>query len=411
VRFLIISAFCLLALPAFYTPAYGETLPGAGILPVAHVTPTAAQPLQYMMTKPRPSDDCNATSAHYPPTYSSFASTETEAYLWFYVTGLNAGDVFSTEYYMPDGQFYTAPSDDFDPVSEGGNWCFTDVAFKIAGYPPASAPGTWTVKVKYNRVQLFQLTFKITPGGTGGSVTGYSVNLLENPNAEASAATSDCSPGSSVPGWTATGQFTVCSYGQPGYPNADSPGPPSRGNNFFFGGFEAESTATQSLDVSWAAADIDRGAVSYALSGYVGGFDTQDDNATVKALFRASPFGTATQAMIGPVYASDRSGVTGLLLRSATGTVPAGTRQIDIVQGMTRVSGSANDGYTDSLAFTLTLGASACSYFLEPLSATIPAAGGTATLRVAAGAGCAWTAVSNVSWISIQAGTFGEDCL
>ena len=364
----------------------------------------------HLMTKPKPAEICPTSSASYPPGYTTFSTTDTEAYLWFFAMGANAGDVFSSEYYTPSGQFYPGPSGAFDPLDHAGDWCFLDPAFKIAGNPPALLPGVWTVKVKYNGAQVFSLSFTITAASGGGTGAGYGVNLIQNPNAEASTATADCTPGGTpVPNWTATGQFTVCYYGAPGYPTATDPGPPSRGNNFFFGGFAGDSTGTQSLDVSWAAADIDRGTVTYSLSGYLGGFDGQDDSVTVKALFRASPFGAAQQAKIGPVLSADRNQATGLLFKSTTGTIPAGTRQIDIVQEMIRVSGSANDGYSDNLSFVLTLGGAAtCSFAVQPLAQNVASAGATATVQVTTGAGCPWTAASNTSWITILSGAAGS---
>lgn len=49
-----------------------------------------------------------------------------------------------------------------------------------------------------------------------------------------------------------------------------------------------------------------------------------------------------------------------------------------------------------------------CSYGVTPLAHTIPAAGGTATVAVSSGAGCAWTATSNVPWITISSGASGS---
>ena len=49
-----------------------------------------------------------------------------------------------------------------------------------------------------------------------------------------------------------------------------------------------------------------------------------------------------------------------------------------------------------------------CSYSTAPPSASYPAAGGTGSVSVTAGSGCAWTAVSNVPWISITGGANGS---
>ncbi|HEX8288818.1 MAG TPA: BACON domain-containing carbohydrate-binding protein [Pyrinomonadaceae bacterium] len=49
-----------------------------------------------------------------------------------------------------------------------------------------------------------------------------------------------------------------------------------------------------------------------------------------------------------------------------------------------------------------------CSYALSTGSSNPPAGGGSDSFNVIAGSGCAWTAVSNASWINITAGTSGN---
>jgi len=49
-----------------------------------------------------------------------------------------------------------------------------------------------------------------------------------------------------------------------------------------------------------------------------------------------------------------------------------------------------------------------CTFGLAPASLTTPAAGGSATVNVAARAGCAWTASSNAQWLSITSGANGS---
>jgi hypothetical protein len=55
------------------------------------------------------------------------------------------------------------------------------------------------------------------------------------------------------------------------------------------------------------------------------------------------------------------------------------------------------------LTFTVTQ-AAPCSYSLKPGSASFSGAGGSGTFSVTAAPGCSWTAVSSVSWITVQAG-------
>jgi hypothetical protein len=56
------------------------------------------------------------------------------------------------------------------------------------------------------------------------------------------------------------------------------------------------------------------------------------------------------------VLAADRSNTTEFVQRSASGTVPVGTRSIRIVVTATRLSGHTNDGYADNLSLVLQSG-------------------------------------------------------
>ena len=60
------------------------------------------------------------------------------------------------------------------------------------------------------------------------------------------------------------------------------------------------------------------------------------------------------EATLGPVTAGQRQGITGLLLRTATGTVPRGTRRLAVTITMARASGTYNDGMADNLELVLT---------------------------------------------------------
>jgi len=49
-----------------------------------------------------------------------------------------------------------------------------------------------------------------------------------------------------------------------------------------------------------------------------------------------------------------------------------------------------------------------CSYSLSPVQATVGGPGGNGSVTVSAGAGCAWTAQSNASWITLTGATSGS---
>jgi hypothetical protein len=187
-----------------------------------------------------------------------------------------------------------------------------------------------------------------TEGGTNPGIT--TCNLIVNGNAEGAVGSTDGTP-VSTPGWTATGEATAGQYGAPfGYAGLTDPGPDDRGNNLFAGGIaDPTSTLTQTVNVSQYASAIDTGGVSYLLSAYLGGWNGQDDNAVLTVTFQnvsGSALGTGS---IGPVLSSERAGVSGLLFRSTSGAVPAGTRTALVVLTITRTEGSANDGYADNL--------------------------------------------------------------
>ena len=57
--------------------------------------------------------------------------------------------------------------------------------------------------------------------------------------------------------------------------------------------------------------------------------------------------------------------------------------------------------------FTVTQAAAPCSFAISPSSQSVTASGGSGTVTVTAGSGCAWTAASNVSWLSVTAGASG----
>ncbi|HXJ21959.1 MAG TPA: phosphoesterase [Polyangia bacterium] len=181
-----------------------------------------------------------------------------------------------------------------------------------------------------------------------------SANLIVNGDAEAAVGSTDGSP-VTTPGWTVDGEATAVQYGASSYPAATDPGPADRGNNFFAGGAHDElSTLSQTIDVSTYATAIDAGGVQAALSGYFGGWQTQNDIAVMTATFQDGSATAIGQAVtIGGVNANDRDNMTEFLLRTATQAVPAGTRSISIVVTMTRTDGTADDGYADDLSLIL----------------------------------------------------------
>lgn len=184
----------------------------------------------------------------------------------------------------------------------------------------------------------------------------FGTNLIANGGAEAGGASPDGFAVVAIPGWTVTqGGPNVVSYATgTGFPVASDPGPASRGNNFFTGGNGSPlSQISQTIDVSGAATLIDAGGVTFTLSGFLGGFSVQDDQALLTATFVGAGGTILDIVGIGPVLSADRGGLTGLLAQSSDGLLPAGTRSVVISLQMTRTSGTYNDGYADNLSFII----------------------------------------------------------
>lgn len=89
------------------------------------------------------------------------------------------------------------------------------------------------------------------------------------------------------------------------------------------------------------------------MSGYLGGWQDQDDNTVLNITFKNADGEAVGTDSIGPVTAADRINVTGMLPRSANGSVPVGTRRIEVLLRMNRTGDSNNDGYADNLSLTL----------------------------------------------------------
>jgi hypothetical protein len=221
----------------------------------------------------------------------------------------------------------------------------TELSFKKALH--VKVPGMWI---------LFAVALACcAPGVTLAQV--FDTNLIVNGNAESGSASTDGNTPAypNAPGWTLTGNFLVISYDfDVGWPSSTDPGSPTRGSNLFIGGYgRANSSAVQSIDVSEGAAAIDANSVNYSLSGWLGGYDSESDNAKLTITFRNANGTAIGTASIGPVSKVDRASITSMLLRKTEGSVPVGTRTIDVLLQMTYATGVYNDGDADDLSLIL----------------------------------------------------------
>jgi hypothetical protein len=196
---------------------------------------------------------------------------------------------------------------------------------------------------------------------------GTSGNLIVNGDAEAGGfCTNDWSAATTVPGWTVqSGGInamcqSVASFGLP--TDGNTPG-----KAFFAPGNFGDGSMSQNVDVSSAASAIDGGGVHYNLSGWLGGWTTYGGYVAVSLHFQdanGNPVGAT--AKLPTVSATDRGLATKFLARSATGSVPAGTRHIQVeVQFL---STSSETGYLDNLSLTLDTPVTAPSPLAAPAS-------------------------------------------
>ena len=109
----------------------------------------------------------NTSGCSVPTASTTFLTTDQTVYLWFNITGANAGDVPSATWYSPNGAVYTSSS--WNPVASAGSWCFW-LPMAIAGNPPASTPGSWSVRVSWNGSAVFTLSFTIAAPSAGLSI-------------------------------------------------------------------------------------------------------------------------------------------------------------------------------------------------------------------------------------------------
>jgi hypothetical protein len=179
-------------------------------------------------------------------------------------------------------------------------------------------------------------------------------NLVVNPGAEAGPGAPDSAQQLPLPGWTVESTFTAVRYGAPDFLTTADSAALGGGANFFAGGpGGGTSGASQVIDVSAAAPEIDAGKLTATLSALLGGFATQTDDATVTAGFLNAAGAAVGGISLPTVNPGDRNSVTALVARTGSRPVPVGTRQISVRIDAIRNEGSYNDGYIDNVSLVL----------------------------------------------------------
>ncbi len=201
------------------------------------------------------------------------------------------------------------------------------------------------------------LTCAVLP--LAAQTTIFGGNLIVNAGAESGAGGDGTASVATVPGWSRTAGCDVYTYSTAWMNiNGISPAdivPRGAGNNYFAGGSNpASCTFTQTIDVSAGASTLDAGTVTFAASGYLGGYGGHNDNATLTVAFQGAGGNQLTTVILGPVAPTDRANLeNGLYLRRQIGQVPVGTRKAVLTLNMNWVNGSDNEAYADNLSLIL----------------------------------------------------------
>jgi hypothetical protein len=205
-----------------------------------------------------------------------------------------------------------------------------------------------------------------------GQHRGMSGNLIADGNGEAGYCTRDWNAATTIPGWTVvTGSPNVMCY-----PVTRIRRPAGRaGTGFISSGPYGDSAMTQTVRLPPAT-----GPVAFRLSGWLGGWRHEPGYVRVALGFLgASGRQAGATVRLRTVSREERHGRTGFLRRTATGTVPPGTRWIRVKVsflgsatppgGEPEPSGPGG-GMLDNLA--LTLAAPLPPARLQPPPAAVP---------------------------------------
>jgi hypothetical protein len=174
---------------------------------------------------------------------------------------------------------------------------------------------------------------------SGQAAVIYGQNLVVNGDAEAG-----------MNGWTGYPDYNMVqsvNYGS-NWVLPSQPGPANRGSSMF-AGLGQYAVGFQTLDLNMSTVRN----ISYSLSGWLGGWADQGDNALFYVQFLDESDNELGNSALGPVTPADRGNQTGLYYREAAGFVPTGTRKLSFWLSMERLVSGDNDGYADNLSFVL----------------------------------------------------------
>ena len=360
-----------------------------------------AATLEAAFTTTAPSDQaCNPG-----PRATNFLTTDATVWLYAAISNGAAGDVMTVDWVQPNGGLYYTST--YEGLPEAGSYCFDDY-LDVAGQPAAQFPGTWTIRGHWNGADFFTVTFTIsTPGGTSGTLTVQSTADIFLSGHSGTIGISN--PGTSpalIPVGDLAGQvvrFTSVSGSwncQPGgaFGSADGDGCYNSTNISSYRGISGITHGNKTM---------------FLVGVFLSDAEPADPAPTRLDATNANSVATFQPLLAQTFFIGD-----GLTSGGTTQefTIPAGATRLflGIADGSGFQGGPCcyNDN-SGSVTLNWQIGASSgggggtCSYYVNPLTNSIPAGGGTGLVLISTGSSCAWTAQSNVSWISITAGSSG----
>jgi Phosphoesterase family len=186
-----------------------------------------------------------------------------------------------------------------------------------------------------------------SPAAAGSVAAG--TNLLANGGADVGEGSRRGYDEVIVPGWqVAEGLPTVVRYGPKNFMGSSTPGPADRGHNFFAGGAGGTGVLTQDVPLLTPGGAPLGAGTRFTFDGWLGGMAASKDHASVTLVFRGTGGAVLGQSTLGPVSHDARGNVTGLLRRTRSGAVPAGTTDVQVSLVMTTLA-VHYDGYNGSV--------------------------------------------------------------
>jgi uncharacterized protein (TIGR03437 family) len=415
----------------------------------------AAQLTTLVTSKVAPS----TTSCTAPTPSTTFSTTDTAVYMYFDVTGVNAGDTFIVGFYGPSGQLYTGSGgeSDFSAAPSAGEWCYVtnNNPLLIAGYPAATMTGTWTVAIFYN--QNYSTAFATGTFTIAGSAPASGTQFTYNGFASTAgltmvgnAATVSTSDGTVLRLTPATGNQSGAAYNTT---------PVTLGNNATFstqfqfrfsnqGGTEPADgivfvlgTSTKGLGglgVGMGYQGVSGNSFGIEFDTYNNtGFGLGNDDGNSSNHVSIDTNGNLTNTGLTNVYGNQTcifatgsnsntaagcmsngdlwtvnisyngSNLTVTLTDPAKGSSFTAINNYPINLASLLGQNTAYAGFTSGTGagwenhdivnwtFANTTQSAACTYSLSASSASVGAAQSTGTVAVTAGTGCTWTATSN----------------